>query len=152
MQSLKKNTYTRQEWLGILARSDDNQLREFWSALNLEPNFTWMRTPEIGSVMVQGRMGGTGNPFNVGEVTVTRSAIKLGTGEVGHAYAQGRCKRKSQIIALIDALMQTDKNTLLIKNILIPLSEQNDKRNKNIQSEAEKTKVDFFTLVRGDDE
>ncbi|MGQ3358871.1 MAG: phosphonate C-P lyase system protein PhnG, partial [Phreatobacter sp.] len=39
-----------------------------------------LRAPEIGLVMVRGRVGGDGAPFNLGEATVTRAAVALPDG------------------------------------------------------------------------
>ena len=143
--------FNRQEWLSLLAKSQEKDLTELWEIIGLTPNFTWQRRPEIGSVMVQGRMGGTGDAFNVGEVTVTRGSIRLESGEVGHAYTQGRSKKKAEIIAIADALMQTDKAGMLKQKLLIPLLQKQSNRHQTVVTEAEKTRVDFFTLVRGED-
>ena len=71
--------------------------------------------------MLRGRMGGTGAPFNMGEMTVTRCALKLATGEVGHAYVQGRDKAHAERAALVDALMQTGRADTLRAQLLAPL-------------------------------
>ena len=42
-----------------------------------------LREAESGLVMVRGRAGGDGAPFNLGEATVSRAAVRLATGEVG---------------------------------------------------------------------
>ncbi len=55
-----------------------------------------LREPENGLVMVRGRIGGDGAPFNLGEATVSRAAVRLATGEVGFGYALGRDRRKAQ--------------------------------------------------------
>ncbi len=65
-----------------------------------------MRGPEGGLVMVRGRAGGGGAPFNLGEMTVTRCTVRLGSGLVGHAYVAGREPRRAELAALVDALMQ----------------------------------------------
>ena len=97
-------------------------------------------------------MGVTGNKFNIGEVTITRCSLKLDCGTIGHSYVQGRSKKKAEISALCDALMQTKLAEKINKKIIKPLEKiKIDKKNK-ILSKAEATKVDFFTLVRGESE
>ena len=68
-----------------------------------------LREPENGLVMLRGRIGGDGAPFNLGEATVSRAAVRLATGEVGFGYALGRDRQKAQMIALCDALVQSDQ-------------------------------------------
>ena len=59
--------------------------------------------------MVRGRIGGDGAPFNLGEATVSRAAVRLSTGEVGFGYTLGRDRQKARMIALCDALVQSDQ-------------------------------------------
>lgn len=115
------------------------------------PAFTWLRAPEIGSTMVRGRAGGTGAPFNLGEVTVTRCALTLATGEVGHAYMQGRRKADAEAAAMVDALMQTEAAEDLRASILAPLEAEQAAAKAARAAKAAATKVDFFTMARGED-
>ena len=55
-----------------------------------------LREPENGLVMVRGRIGGDGAPFNLGEATVSRAAVRLSTGEVGFGYTLGRDRREGE--------------------------------------------------------
>lgn len=141
----------RKEWMGLLARAPADALDRLWQGLGIAPAFRWLRVPETGGVMVRGRMGGTGAPFNLGEMTVTRCALALEDGAVGHAYVQGRDKRHAEQAALVDALMQGAEAGRLRAGLLEPLAA----RMKAIQdaraARAAATKVEFFTLVRGDD-
>ncbi len=142
----------RKLWMSVLATSDKNNILSFWEKTKIKVNYQWLRAPEIGSIMAQGRMGVTGNKFNIGEVTITRCSLKLDCGTIGHSYVQGRSKKKAEISALCDALMQTKLAEKINKKIIKPLEKiKIDKKNK-ILSKAEATKVDFFTLVRGDSE
>ena len=115
------------------------------------PTFTWLRAPEIGSTMVRARAGTTGAPFNLGEITITRCALTLETGEVGHAYIQGRRKADAETAALIDALMQTEAADRLYDTILEPLEAEMAAAKAARASKAAATKVDFFTMARGED-
>jgi alpha-D-ribose 1-methylphosphonate 5-triphosphate synthase subunit PhnG len=101
--------------------------------------------------MVRARAGATGAPFNLGEMTVTRCALTLDTGEVGHAYIQGRRKEDAETAALIDALMQTAISQTLRTSVLEPLEAEMNTAKAARAAKAAATKVDFFTMVRGED-
>ncbi|MEL7204677.1 MAG: phosphonate C-P lyase system protein PhnG, partial [Pseudomonadota bacterium] len=111
----------------------------------------WLRAPEIGGVMVRGRTGATGAPFNLGEMTVTRCSLKLPGGEVGHGYVQGRDKDHATRAALVDAHMQTAQSEAIRRGVLDPLEETMRATAETRARKAAATKVDFFTLVRGED-
>lgn len=141
----------RKGWMSLLAKAPAERLAELFEAAGARPDFTWLRPPEAGGVMLRGRMGGAGAPFNLGEMTVTRCALKLGSGEVGHAYVQGRDKAHAERAALIDALMQTDRAGEMSRTVLDPLAEEAARMRRARSAKAAATKVDFFTMVRGED-
>ena len=141
----------RKAWLSLMATSPDGALTKLFAQAAETPTFDWLRPPEIGSVMVRGRTGATGVPFNLGEMTVTRCSPKLSTGEVGHGYVQGRRKEDAESAALVDALMQTDVATELQGAVLSPLSRQIAETKEARARKAAATKVDFFTMARGED-
>lgn len=101
--------------------------------------------------MVRGRLGGTGAPFNLGEMTLTRCALQLESGAVGHGYVQGRDKEKARVAALVDALMQTEQAEAVRAAILTPLQAEMTATKDTRAAKAAATKVDFFTMVRGED-
>lgn len=140
----------RKSWMSLLATSSKNDLLNLWEQKKINIRYEWLRTPEIGSIMAQGRMGVTGDKFNIGEVTITRCSLKLNCGTIGHSYVQGRSKKKAEISALCDALMQTEMSNEINKSIIIPLEKIKKDNKDKILSKAEATKVDFFTLVRGE--
>ena len=140
----------RKFWMSLLATSNQSDLLNLWEQKKIRVNYIWLRTPEIGSIMAQGRMGVTGDKFNIGEVTITRCSLKLNCGTIGHSYVQGRSKKKAEISSLCDALMQTKMSKEINKNIIIPLEKIKKDNKRKILSKAEATKVDFFTLVRGE--
>ncbi len=144
-------TLQRQAWMATLAKSSADMLLEVWQEAGLKPVFEWLRTPEIGAVMVRGAMGGTGAAFNLGEMTVTRCSLRLQDGVVGHAYVAGRDRKKAEISALCDALMQTDQAVVVREKILEPLKDATLAARTGTAQKAAATKVDFFTLVRGED-
>lgn len=141
----------RQEWMSLLSKAPAESLKQKLTALGPEQAFQWLRRPEIGGVMVQGRSGGTGARFNVGEITVTRCSLQLDTGEVGHAVVQGRNKTKAQQAAVVDALMQSSAATRLKQTVLEPLASEMQAAKCARAAKAAATKVDFFTMARGED-
>jgi alpha-D-ribose 1-methylphosphonate 5-triphosphate synthase subunit PhnG len=139
----------RRDWMSLLAKADPAQLADLMPDL---PAHSFLRPPEIGAVMVQGRIGGTGAPFNLGEMTVTRCALRLDTGAVGHGYVQGRDKAHATRAAVLDALMQTDAGETLRRVVLDPIAQTLAQRQAGRAARAAATKVDFFTMMRGEDQ
>ncbi len=111
-------------------------------------DFHIMRAPEVGLVMLRGRMGATGNAFNVGEATVTRCSLRLASGTEGHAYVMGRNLEHAKRAALCDALYQENAATML--PILSAIETHLQAQQQETASKAAATKVDFFSMVRGD--
>jgi alpha-D-ribose 1-methylphosphonate 5-triphosphate synthase subunit PhnG len=110
-----------------------------------------LREPENGLVMVRGRVGGDGAPFNLGEATVSRAAIRLSTGEVGFGYTLGRDREKARLIALCDAMVQSAEFAGAIETqVVAPLRAARIERQSRKIAEAAATRVDFYTLVRGE--
>jgi alpha-D-ribose 1-methylphosphonate 5-triphosphate synthase subunit PhnG len=101
--------------------------------------------------MVRGRIGGDGAPFNLGEATVTRAAVQLASGEIGYSYALGRDARKARLAALCDALWQSHQHRpALEQHVLAPISDRLERERAETRKRTAATKVDFFTLVRGE--
>lgn len=138
----------RKTWMAILAKAAPSRLADLFPDL---PPHHALRQPEIGAVMVRGRVGATGAAFNLGEMTVTRASIRLETGEVGHAWVQGRDKGHAVRAAAVDALMQTAAAGNLTAGVLQPLKAEAEAARASRAAKAAATKVDFFTMVRGED-
>ncbi|MFL4469866.1 phosphonate C-P lyase system protein PhnG [Tateyamaria armeniaca] len=151
MKDVTDENDARQARMGVLAKAPAGRVAELLDALGPRPAFSWLRKPEIGSTMVRGRAGGTGAPFNLGEMTITRCALTLDSGEVGHAYIQGRRKADAEAAALVDALMQTDQAASIRDAILAPIADELASAKQVRAAKAAATKVDFFTMVRGED-
>jgi alpha-D-ribose 1-methylphosphonate 5-triphosphate synthase subunit PhnG len=142
----------RKQAMAVLASASAQQIAGAYDRLGTPPAFDLVRQPETGLVMVRGRMGGTGSPFNLGEVTVTRCVVRLETGEAGSSYCLGRHKQKALQAAVIDALWQREADRERIETEIIrPLAEAKAASEKDMKAETAATKVDFFTMVRGDD-
>lgn len=138
----------RRAWIATLAKAPPARLADLMP--NLPPH-DLLRAPEIGAVMVRGRTGGTGAPFNLGEMTVTRCSVRLAAGAVGHAWVQGRDREHARRAAVADALMQTDAAQDIAARVLAPLQAEAEARRAARAERAAGTKVDFFTMVRGED-
>ena len=140
----------RQSWLSTLAHADVAELERQWAGLSEQPAYQVLRPAEIGLAMVRGRAGGTGRPFNLGEMTVTRCAVRL-DGVTGFGYVAGRDRRKAELVAVLDALLQTERQGPALRRALLPALEA--KRSAARRARADKvgaSKVDFFTMVRGE--
>ena len=138
----------RRDWMAVLAKADPARLAELMPDL---PVLETLRPAEVGAVMVRGRIGATGAPFNLGEMTVTRCSVRLAEGAVGHGYVQGRDKAHALRAAAIDALMQTERAAQIRAAVLVPLTAEADAARVRRAEKAAATKVDFFTMVRGED-
>jgi alpha-D-ribose 1-methylphosphonate 5-triphosphate synthase subunit PhnG len=142
---------SRKSWLGLMAKAAADDVARLWAAMDMAPEHTVLRSPEIGGVMVRGRAGAVGAAFNLGEMSVTRASVKLSDGTVGHGYVQGRSKDHALKTALVDALMQTDAADTVEAGLLTPLRDAMTARRSERAAKAAATKVDFFTIVRGED-
>jgi len=141
----------RKAWLSTLAKAAAGDMARLWDAAGYAPAHEVLRAPEIGAVMVRGRAGALGAPFNLGEMTVTRCSVRLDSGEVGHGYVQGRDKAQALQAALTDALMQSASARHVAAQIITPLTQQAASRRASRAAKAAATKVDFFTMARGED-
>ena len=145
----------RQAWMSILAKADSQALADKIGLLQNLPPYSVIRPAESGSVMVRGRAGGMGSPFNLGEMSVTRCVVQLsGTDDVaviGHAYVAGRDKQHAERAALLDALLQTERWGAAVKDTVItPLASAAAEAQRDRRGKVAATKVNFFTMVRGE--
>ena len=140
----------RQAAMTVLAHSDAAGIASRLDALAL-PDHEILREPENGLVMVRGRIGGDGAPFNLGEATVARAAVRLSTGEVGFGYTLGRDRQKARMIALCDALIQSNEFAEAVEaEVIAPLRTRMISMRNRTAAETAATRVDFYTLVRGE--
>jgi alpha-D-ribose 1-methylphosphonate 5-triphosphate synthase subunit PhnG len=140
----------RQRWLAVLARAETDRLETCWAEAE-HPAFVVLRQPETGLVMARGRAGGTGQRFNLGEITVTRCAVQSADGRVGHGYVAGRDKRKAELVACFDALLQAPgRRAALLARVVEPLAAAQAAAAAAQARKAGATRVEVFTMVRGD--
>jgi len=140
----------RQQWIGVLARARIAELNRHDAALR-DIEYQLIRAPEIGMTLVRGRMGGTGAPFNVGEMSVTRCVVRLADGRTGYSYLAGRDKVHAELAALADAHLQGTQQARWLSELIEPLARAQAARRAEKDAETAATKVEFFTLVRGED-
>jgi alpha-D-ribose 1-methylphosphonate 5-triphosphate synthase subunit PhnG len=140
----------RKAAMAVLAHSDAAEIGRYLEIIAL-PAYENLREPENGLVMVRGRIGGDGAPFNLGEATVSRAAVRLASGEVGFGYTLGRDREKARMIALCDALVQSNEFAAAVEaNVLAPLRAAMIATRARKAAESAATRVDFYTLVRGE--
>lgn len=147
----KTDIHARRDWLSILANAALTDLEQAWDGLGLKPDYSFLRPPEVGLVMVRGRAGGTGRRFNLGEMTVTRCTVRLADGTMGAGYVAGRSRRKSELVALFDALLQAAARPQIADQVIEPLRQRQVEAERLASQKTAATKVDFFTMVRGED-
>lgn len=141
----------RQHWMAVLAASCPPSLVTRLAALKISVDYVAIRPPETGLLQIQGRMGGTGDGFLAGDTTVTRAVLKLASGTYGYSYVLGRDKAHAEQCALADALLQEPCHHLtLMETLIAPLQAERDALIATRQAEINTSRVDFFTLVRGD--
>jgi alpha-D-ribose 1-methylphosphonate 5-triphosphate synthase subunit PhnG len=141
----------RQRAMGLLAKASRAELQAVWDALEDQPAVQSVRGPETGLVMVRGRIGGGGAPFNLGEATVTRASIRLEDGTVGHGQALGTDGNRARLAAIFDAFFQQPTRKAGVEALLDAVAARiaDEEAAKARQTAA--TRVDFFTMVRGED-
>jgi alpha-D-ribose 1-methylphosphonate 5-triphosphate synthase subunit PhnG len=146
----------RQRRLRLLARADRATLEAAFAALPAPPAWRRLKQPETGLAMVRARAGGNGQRFNLGEMTLSRCVIALESGAqgavMGVGYVQGRDQRRAELVAVFDALSQDAAAAERIEQLLIaPVEQQLTVKRRQREAKVAATKVDFFTLVRGED-
>ncbi|SJM32519.1 phosphonate C-P lyase system protein PhnG [Mesorhizobium delmotii] len=141
----------RSRWMSVLAKSSVDDLDAMWTGSDRDIAVVWLRKPQVGLVMVRGRAGATGNPFNLGEMTVTRCSLRYENGIVGHGYVQGRNRRQAELAARLDALLQQpNRQSELLATVIEPLHQRQVARRMERSRKAASTKIEFFTMVRGE--
>ncbi|MBI1892029.1 MAG: phosphonate C-P lyase system protein PhnG [Burkholderiales bacterium] len=141
----------RARWMSMLAKAPGPTLSEAVKNFGELPAYLWLRRPEVGLAMVRARIGGSGAQFNVGEMSMTRCALRLSSGEMGVAYVAGRDTRHAEWAALFDALMQTDAAQRVNDIVLHPIEKALAAQKAETAAQADATRVEFLTMVRGDD-
>lgn len=149
----ERTVYERRRAARVLAGASHAELVELWAAWDEQPEVTYLRGPEAGLVMVQGRIGGTGDRFNLGEATVTRATVMLrgaGVDEAsGTSYVLGSHPEHAGLAAVFDALLSVpEQRERVLAGVIEPLERCQTERDASAQADARSTVVDFFTVAR----
>ena len=148
----RKANAARKAAMAAFAQASGAELRQLADAAALPLEADLLRGPETGLVTVRGRIGGGGAPFNTGEATVTRATVRLPSGQIGHAYALGRDKEKVRLAAILDASWCDEETRAAVEEkVVAPLLRMQAAADAKRRAETAATKVDFFTMVRGED-
>ncbi|OOG44996.1 phosphonate C-P lyase system protein PhnG [Polaromonas sp. A23] len=149
-KTVNPDNEARRRWLAVLARAPRPELEKARLFLEELPPLAHVRPAESGMVMLRGRVGGTGDAFNLGEASVTRCAIRVGSGALGVGYALGRDRRKVELMAVFDALLQDVQwHADIMRLVVEPLAKQQAAERDAASRAAAASKVEFFTFVRG---
>jgi alpha-D-ribose 1-methylphosphonate 5-triphosphate synthase subunit PhnG len=142
----------RQRWLAVLAKAPSGALFSAWEGLAVKPAYRFLRQPEVGLIMVQARVGGSGRRFNLGEMTMTRCVVALESGVVGYSFVAGRRLRHAEVAAVLDAMLQDPESGPAVQDLVVtPLEKGLRQTREQASARTASTKVDFFTMVRGED-
>lgn len=143
----------RARWMSLLARAPSGALREAAERYGALPQFQWLRRPQTGLAVVRARTGGTGSQFNLGDMSLCRCALRIDSGEMGVAYVAGRDAQHAQWAALFDALLQSsdaERVEKVTQSVLRPIEHALEQQRATVAAQAQSTKVDFMTMVRGE--
>lgn len=141
----------RRDWLAVLARAGRDELEAGLSRCAPTIRYEFLRRPERGMVMLRGRVGGSGDAFNLGEASVTRCTVRLADGQVGTGHVLGRDARRAELVAVFDALLQVPVHRADIEPALIAGLRAGQRAARDAAAAAAgASKVSFFTMVRGE--
>jgi alpha-D-ribose 1-methylphosphonate 5-triphosphate synthase subunit PhnG len=150
-QKDKTSIILRQQWIAVLTKSSRKDLEEALNQLPRKPCYHFIRQPETGAIMVRARAGGSGLKFNLGEMTLSRCVVKVDNGHIGCGYVMGRDHRHAELISVFDGLLQDKtKRPQILQSVIKPLEKIIRERKALSSKKIASTKVDFFTMVRGE--
>ncbi|MBX9457263.1 MAG: phosphonate C-P lyase system protein PhnG [Rhizobium sp.] len=141
----------RRRVMEACAKAERSLLEGHWAGLAAKPAYQAVRGPETGLVMIRGRIGGGGAPFNLGEATVSRATIRLETGEIGFGQTLGLDPRKAELAAIVDALAQRPDHAAEIADLVARIEDDVARADAEEAAQTAATRVDFFAMVRGED-
>ncbi|TDU01281.1 alpha-D-ribose 1-methylphosphonate 5-triphosphate synthase subunit PhnG [Azorhizobium sp. AG788] len=146
-----EDTTQRLAIMGTLARATAQELSAAVERFKPLPPIHDLRPAEVGLAMVRGRIGGDGDAFNAGEATVTRAAVRIEGGATGVSYLLGRAPDRARTAAILDALWQDNALRIAVEEALGPVRARLAAEATDAREKTEATKVNFFTMVRGED-
>jgi len=142
---------SRSEWLAVLAHAPRDALARHAERLHAE-SFDWLREPEIGLVMLRGRIGNGGDRFNLGEATVTRCVVRHrgigGQVAAGLGVVIGRDTERATWVARLDAMLQQpEHHDALRRDVIAPLRHATQAQRAEQAARTAASTVRFFTLT-----
>ncbi len=141
----------RQKWMQLLADADVADLKVEYDRMVKPVSYEFLIRPETGMVMVRGRADGTGTPFCLGEMTVTRCMVQVMDHTQGYAMVPGSNQEHARLAAFFDALLQIPAfHDPLTNTLMQTLKTRDRQRSQTLAREISDTKVTFFTLKRGE--
>lgn len=150
-QSAGGSSVERQRLMRICAQARLDELSAALERVAPLPAIDIVRPPEVGLVMLRGRIGGDGRPFNAGEASMTRAVVRLASGELGFSYLLGRSTERARLAAIVDALGQSPAfRERLEAALVMPVMQRVEAEKATQRAETAATRVQFFTLVRGE--
>lgn len=148
---MSTNTSERSRWMSDLALASPATLEAFWTQLKNDIVVQTLKGPQTGLVMLRARAGNTGCPFNLGEMSLTSCAVSVNE-VLGQSWVAGMCPEHAKLAAIFDSLLQQqDYADAVTIGLLEPLRQERKQQLAMRRAESEPTRVDFFTLVRGED-
>jgi alpha-D-ribose 1-methylphosphonate 5-triphosphate synthase subunit PhnG len=139
----------RAAWMSVLSCARRADLEPYWHGFADQAQFTWLKKPEFGAVLVRGRINGRDAEFNVGELTLTRCSLQLGDGPVGVGYVAGCDKRHATMAAVFDALLQVaDARGTRARGVINELRAALATRRSAVAEKTEASRVDFTMAMR----
>ncbi|TCZ64961.1 phosphonate C-P lyase system protein PhnG [Roseicella aquatilis] len=140
----------RRAAMALCAEAKPEELRAALDAVAYRGAVETLRPAETGLVMARARIGGDGSPFNLGEATVTRAAVRIASGEAGFAWHLGRDAARAEAAALLDALWQVPTLRPTVEAVLVPVAQRLEAEAAREARHTAATRVEFFTMVRGE--
>ena len=69
----------------------------------------------------------------------------------GFGYVAGRSPRHAELASLFDALLQdTSWQEVILRRVILPLQDAAEKKKVQEREKTATTRVEFFTIVRGE--
>ena len=83
---------------------------------------------------------------------MSRAVVRLASGELGFSFLLGRSLERARLAAVVDALGQSSVFRDKLETVLIaPVTQRVNAERAVHRAETAATRVQFFTLVRGED-
>ena len=96
----------RKKRFEILAQTDSAALLPIADEILQTTEVEVLKKPETSLVMLRASDSITGSPFNMGEVLVTESEVRLGN-HIGYSLIMGEEPQRSLAAAIIDAALES---------------------------------------------